>query len=198
MQDRGSFGVGRFGQVEEGNQRRETGFPVAAEPVPNGTGPDAEGARDDPATTAACDEGGKDGVQSHGALRARNVFSLTRTRIGVKAVTLGGRYHSSMHTVIEALRRTRQEKGWSTRELARRLGVSQAAISSWERGAREPTWEDVQRWAAELGVSVRTPDGPPSPGEEAAMLVESLEPDVAALLLAQLRAAAALKPRAAG
>lgn len=41
--------------------------------------------------------------------------------------------------VAEVLERYRIENGISQKELAKRLGTTQAAVSSWERGIRFPT-----------------------------------------------------------
>ena len=102
-----------------------------------------------------------------------------------------------MKNVIDALKAERIAKGWTTRGLAKRLGVSQAAISAWERGTREPAWEDLERWAMELGgklkMTVATEHEPPSLAEEAALLVSGFDPSTAELVVAQLRAAASLK-----
>jgi len=45
--------------------------------------------------------------------------------------------------LVEKLRET----GLTQVELARRLGVSQAAVSFWFRGRRTPSWEVIRRMA---------------------------------------------------
>lgn len=40
-----------------------------------------------------------------------------------------------------AIRRAREQRGWTQVELARRLGVSQGAISFWERGIETPSMD---------------------------------------------------------
>jgi transcriptional regulator with XRE-family HTH domain len=52
------------------------------------------------------------------------------------------------------LRGLRGEAGLSQAELARRLGISQAAVSNWESGARQPSLDDLYLLAAELDVEV--------------------------------------------
>lgn len=52
------------------------------------------------------------------------------------------------------VRRLRESKGWSLRELARRVGVTHPAIDKIERGA-DPNWSIVQRLADALGVDVQ-------------------------------------------
>jgi transcriptional regulator with XRE-family HTH domain len=52
-----------------------------------------------------------------------------------------------------ALRQAREQTGVAGRELARRLGVSHAAISHWETGKRVPRLEDVASLLAVLGVT---------------------------------------------
>jgi transcriptional regulator with XRE-family HTH domain len=63
------------------------------------------------------------------------------------------------------LRETRADAGLSQAELARRLGVTQAAISNWESGTRQPSLDDLYALAGELEVTVYDllprPDGPP-------------------------------------
>lgn len=52
-----------------------------------------------------------------------------------------------------ALRQAREKTGVAGREIARRLGVSHAAISHWETGKRVPRLEDVASLLALLGVT---------------------------------------------
>ncbi len=52
------------------------------------------------------------------------------------------------------LRALRLEAGLSQVDLAQRLGISQAAISNWESGARQPNLDDLYPLAHELGVEV--------------------------------------------
>lgn len=52
------------------------------------------------------------------------------------------------------LRTAREDAGLSQAELARRLGVSQAAVSTWESGTRQPGVDDLYAVAAELDVEV--------------------------------------------
>jgi Zn-dependent peptidase ImmA (M78 family)/transcriptional regulator with XRE-family HTH domain len=46
------------------------------------------------------------------------------------------------------------EAGLSQADLAHRLGISQAAISNWESGSRQPNLDDLYPLAHELGVDV--------------------------------------------
>ncbi len=52
------------------------------------------------------------------------------------------------------LRTLRIEAGLSQADLAHRLGISQAAISNWESGSRQPNLDDLYPLAHELGVEV--------------------------------------------
>jgi transcriptional regulator with XRE-family HTH domain/Zn-dependent peptidase ImmA (M78 family) len=52
------------------------------------------------------------------------------------------------------LRSLRLEAGLSQADLARRLGISQAAISNWESGSRQPSLDDLYVLASELDVDV--------------------------------------------
>lgn len=49
-----------------------------------------------------------------------------------------------------AIRRARDEAGWTQSELAGRLGVSQATVSFWENGIEQPRLEHVIRLALEF------------------------------------------------
>lgn len=51
-----------------------------------------------------------------------------------------------------ALKRLREDRGWTQEELAERLDVSGATISRWEGGHHAPTLEHVQKIAELLGV----------------------------------------------
>jgi transcriptional regulator with XRE-family HTH domain len=53
----------------------------------------------------------------------------------------------------ERLRELRVEKGWTQADLAERAGVSQRAITQWERSLRQPTWANVIALAGALGVA---------------------------------------------
>lgn len=53
-----------------------------------------------------------------------------------------------------AVRAIREERGISQVELANSTGLTQSWISHVERGARNPSWSNVVRLAAGLGVSV--------------------------------------------
>jgi transcriptional regulator with XRE-family HTH domain len=54
----------------------------------------------------------------------------------------------------ERVRRARTGLGFSQRELAAKLGIARATVSSYESGAREPSFEVAQKIAATLGVSI--------------------------------------------
>jgi transcriptional regulator with XRE-family HTH domain len=53
-----------------------------------------------------------------------------------------------------AVRAIREERGLSQVQLAEATGFIQSWISHLERGARNPSWNNVVRLAAGLGVSV--------------------------------------------
>ena len=48
----------------------------------------------------------------------------------------------------------RQERGWSQAYIARHLGITQASISNYERGKREPGLFLALRWMRLLGLAV--------------------------------------------
>lgn len=65
------------------------------------------------------------------------------------------------------IRRLRQEKGWSQRQLARRSGVVQQNLSLYERGLTNPRLETLGRLAAALDAEVRiAPRRESASGEE--------------------------------
>lgn len=65
----------------------------------------------------------------------------------------------------ERLRRLRRHLGWTQQELARRLGVSQAAVSQFERGQERALSREKSDLAFELLGSAPGEDGPSAGGE---------------------------------
>jgi transcriptional regulator with XRE-family HTH domain len=53
------------------------------------------------------------------------------------------------------IRRLREEKGWSTRELAKRVGTSHPAIIRWEKPVPSMTLESLDKLADVFGVKIR-------------------------------------------
>jgi transcriptional regulator with XRE-family HTH domain len=70
--------------------------------------------------------------------------------------------------IIVELTRVRRERGWSAAELGRRIGLSQAAITSYERGDRNPPLSTVRVLAGTLDhlLSVRPADDDPWAGAD--------------------------------
>lgn len=61
------------------------------------------------------------------------------------------------------IRRAREEKRWSQADLARRLDLTQTAVSYWESGRRSPDLDDLFALASVLDIDVTqlfTPDAP--------------------------------------
>lgn len=58
----------------------------------------------------------------------------------------------------ENLKRIRKEKGFSQKEIAQKLGVSQPSYAQYENNKRNPKREQIQRFANALGVSVEEID----------------------------------------
>jgi uncharacterized protein len=50
------------------------------------------------------------------------------------------------------LKDIRTKAGLSQTELAKKAGLSQNAISAWEKGIREPSWAAVQALCAAMGL----------------------------------------------
>lgn len=55
-----------------------------------------------------------------------------------------------------ALRKVREQKGFTQIEIAERLGMTKMAISSWESGKRSMTAYNLKRYCKILGVSVQS------------------------------------------
>lgn len=55
-------------------------------------------------------------------------------------------------TLGDRLRKARVEKGYSTAELAQKIGMSRATVSSAENGKNEPYKNTVKLWALATGV----------------------------------------------
>lgn len=54
----------------------------------------------------------------------------------------------------EKLKRLRLEKDWNQEEVAARMGVNRATVSSWEVSRREPPLDTARKLASLYGVSV--------------------------------------------
>lgn len=50
------------------------------------------------------------------------------------------------------LKQLREQRGLSQKQLADVAGLSQRAVSHWEQGLRQPTWDAVQALCDALGV----------------------------------------------
>lgn len=78
-----------------------------------------------------------------------------------------------------ALRRAREHAGLSQQELARRAGTSQATISAYENGAKEPSLRTLDRVLAAAGARLAVEPGAPGwhrdPDEAGRRFVEVLE-----------------------
>lgn len=53
--------------------------------------------------------------------------------------------------LIQFLSRLRHERGWTQKELAKRLGTTQSAVSDFEKSVVEPRLPTLQRWARAYG-----------------------------------------------
>ena len=56
--------------------------------------------------------------------------------------------------LISELETRRETLGWSTRELGDRCGIDEAFLSDWERGIGSPRFDEIQRWATALGLTL--------------------------------------------
>lgn len=66
-----------------------------------------------------------------------------------------------MEEFADTIRRARLARGWSQRDLGQRVGMSQRAVSTWERGTAEPDDAIKERLRDVLGL--RDPAAPPAP-----------------------------------
>jgi transcriptional regulator with XRE-family HTH domain len=62
------------------------------------------------------------------------------------------------HVVIAQLIAARREQRLSQAALARRLGITQTAVSYWESGKRDVSLVDAVRWASALGRVILAAD----------------------------------------
>lgn len=69
-----------------------------------------------------------------------------------------------MSTTGEVIKRERERKGWSQRELARRADIDQRQVSRFEKAEAEPSLSDAARLAEQLGVSLTELAGMPYRG----------------------------------
>lgn len=60
---------------------------------------------------------------------------------------------SEESNIGERIRQARENQGWSTEEMARRMGVTQETVQDWESGERDPRSNRIVILAGVLGVS---------------------------------------------
>ena len=84
------------------------------------------------------------------------------------------------------LKELREKKGLSQYEFAKKIGVAQSTVGSWESGRREPNYNTTKIIADFFDVSVDylisraddptpNPDNKKSPGEEPELDIDSIE-----------------------
>lgn len=57
-------------------------------------------------------------------------------------------------TLGDRLAKARRHVGLEQAEMAKRLGVSRALVSKWERDGTEPSVTQARRWAEECGITM--------------------------------------------
>jgi transcriptional regulator with XRE-family HTH domain len=60
-----------------------------------------------------------------------------------------------MNEVIDQLYKSRMQKGITLLELANHLGITEGALSHWERFRRRPSYDALSRWATYLGFELK-------------------------------------------
>lgn len=100
-----------------------------------------------------------------------------------------------MRAVVDELKSRRLQRGWSTLEVGRRLGVSQQTVSAWERLFRHPAWDDMVRWAAlfDVTLEVRVLGDPGSEIGKVAELMMNMDAETQRIVAAQVAALASLR-----
>ena len=74
------------------------------------------------------------------------------------------------------IKKIREEKGLTQEEVARRAGVTAVSISRWENKEREPTFQNVERIAQALGVTMaEMVKEPQKPGAGFRKIIEGLK-----------------------
>jgi len=76
-------------------------------------------------------------------------------RIKVAAVTIEPRQQlkEPVVTIGDKIRKLRQQKGWTQKDLGTRAGIEGKNVSSYETGHLKPSARTIQRFAEALGVS---------------------------------------------
>src|SRR5271155_3351905 len=88
-------------------------------------------------------------VQRQGAPpRAPLPLSLTDARENAEGIEMDR--NTSLINNLEAHRRT---LGWSLYELGGRCGIDGTFLSDWEHGLGSPRFDEIQQWAAALGLT---------------------------------------------
>lgn len=73
--------------------------------------------------------------------------------------------HSSHPTIGRKIRRFRQERGMSLKDLGEKVGVSKGLLSRWENQGADPDFGQTQKLADAFGIPVIwlwAPDAPPA------------------------------------
>lgn len=79
-----------------------------------------------------------------------HIEPMERSRIRITDVD----YNIDRSKLAKTVRRLRQSKNFSQGEVAEALGVTQVAVSRWERGLMSPRLDRIAPLASVLGISV--------------------------------------------
>jgi transcriptional regulator with XRE-family HTH domain len=58
------------------------------------------------------------------------------------------------NSLICDLKTRREARGWSVKELGNRSGIDETFLSDWESGLGSPRFDEIQHWAAALGLAL--------------------------------------------
>ena len=110
----------------------------------------------------------------------RSGFALC---VGVNLERGGGRMN-----IGERIKRYRIEKRMAQKEVADRAGVTEVSVSRWENGMQDPTFRDVEKIAAALGVTMEELTREPKRGKGLRKIIDGKLYDTeSALILFKFR-----------
>src|SRR5258708_34785396 len=99
-------------------------------------------------------------TMSREAARRVSLAEVKAARIGRPEVAAGYEQARLRFELAEAVRKRREELGWSQRQLAERAGMTQPGVARFEAGGTTPTIPVLERIARALGLQLTIALGP--------------------------------------